>query len=226
MRIILTALAVLVLLSGSYAQAQESKTLQLSLRTSLLAPIETDANVMLGLGVHWNSRWAVIIDPGYVFANRYDRNSKVENERNRVRGLKLRTELRYYLKDLPYNGRTTFYIAPVFHYKRVVSKLWEEFGMDCTNGNCNYFQIDTYKRIKRELGGLLTVGGVFPMFGGNRVAIETFIGLGIKVKKFWNTDLPPGSTLFNPGGTSFFSFNRDGDFVMLPAGVKISYRLW
>ena len=226
MRIILTAFAVILILSRSYSQGRESEAPRLSLRTSLLAPLESDANLVLGLGVQWKSRWAAIVDAGYIFSRHYDNNSSFTNERDQVNGLKLRTEFRYYFRDLVYSGRTTFYVAPVFHYKKVRSERWEEFGMDCTNGNCNYFQIDTYKRVKQELGGILTVGTFSPLFGGNRVAIETSIGLGIKVKKHWNTDFPPGATLFNEPGTGLFSTDRDGNFPMIPLGVRISFRLF
>ncbi|RYY53630.1 MAG: hypothetical protein EOO09_17370 [Chitinophagaceae bacterium] len=226
MRIIFAALAVLLVSTHSNAQTEESGDTHLLLRTSLLAPLESDANVMLGVGVQWNNRLAAIVDGGYIFANSYENNSRVASERNRVNGLKLRTEFRYYFQDIKYSKEATFYIAPVFHYKRVVSTLSEEFGINCVNGNCDYFQIDTYKRIKQELGGMITVGSHSPLFGSDRVALETFIGLGVKVKKFRNTDFTPGSTLFNQPDAGVFSFDRDGEFPMFPIGCKISVRLF
>ena len=225
MRIIFIALAVILVASRSYAQVKQPEATHFSLRTSLLAPLEADANVMLGLGIQWQPRWAAILDVGYIFTNSYDNNFGAGNERDRISGFKLRSELRYYLKELSYSGKTTFYMAPVFHYKKVTAKRWEEFGMDCVNGNCNYFQIDTYKRIKQEFGGLFTAGAFSPLFGGNRVALETFIGLGIKVKKYKNTDFPPGSTQFVPAGGGVLSFDSDGVFPMFPVGVMLSFRL-
>ena len=225
MRIIFTAFALFVVLAHSYAQIREPEEPQLWLRTSLVSPFEADGNVMLGLGVQWKSRWAGIVDGGYIFSNLFENNSSDQNELDGVTGLKLRTEFRYYLKDVTSGGRTVWYIAPVFHYKKVSSERSAEFGINCANGNCAYFQIDTYKRIKQEVGGLLTLGTFSTLFGGDRFAVETFIGLGIKGKKFRNTAFPRGATLFVQPGEGWFSTERDGSFPMIPVGIKLSFRL-
>jgi hypothetical protein len=198
----------------------------ITLRTNPLSPLETDANVMLGVGVQWHPRWAACFEPAYIFARLYDAdNGSGGNATAGATGFKLRTDVRYYFSDFQFGKRAAFFISPEFHYKNATIRKWDNFGINCVNGQCDFYQRARYKEVKNETGGLIKLGVNFRGFGP-RMGFEMFAGLGAKYKDLRETGLPTGGSFVNPPTQSEFALiPREGWLFMLPGGVKLCYRI-
>ncbi len=201
-----------------------------SLRTNPLSFIENDGNFMLGLGVHFTPRFAITVEPGLVLYSLYDFNDKIKSNS----GLKLRTDVRYFLRDFVPMGENRFipFVALGFHYKNVSSIKTDDFGINCINGDCEYFQQSDYKQLKKEVGGFVKFGAVFPLSKSGRFNGEFFMGLGARTQKFGYKNTPLGSTVFfNPvDPTEDFPYvplnDKDNPpTVLFPTGIKLFYFL-
>lgn len=198
-----------------------------SLRTNPLSVIEMDGNLMLGAGVRITERWGLNIEPGYIFWRPYaDRNP---DEKETASGIKLRTELRFFLNE--YERKVHVFVGAEFHYKYVDYGRWEDFGINCIGGMCDYNQRAQYRLQKKEIGGAAKFGMMFPM--GSRMSGEVYVGLGAKVSKYKESDLPPGGSFINPpdhddipimitDGTQ----EEDPASPLIPFGFKLVYRIW
>lgn len=179
-----------------------------SLRTNPLSLLENDANIMLGVGIHFTPRLAVSIEPGWVLYTLYD----VDNGVPSAKGIKLRTDLRYFLRDFIPMGENRFipFTALEFHYKNVTSKKTDDFGINCVNGDCEYYQQGNYNMHKTEVGGLAKFGAVFPLSRSGRFNGEFFMGLGARTQRFTYKNTPLGSTVF------FNPVDPSADFPYIP----------
>lgn len=220
--------SMLLLLSGhieSNAQKEfkEPALPVITLRANPLSFLETDCNVTLGVGYQWHRRWAFTFDPGYIFFAPYS--STTDGERNQVSGIKIRTDVRFFFEKSRSGGFNTF-IAPEFHYKYVTTKKWDDFGFNCVGGQCDYYQLAQYKEVKRETGAGVKLGTVLPL-SGSRFSVELYGGIGVKFKKFKETDIPIGGSFVNePDRDGFFNNTQEGvGYLILPAGAKIVFRL-
>lgn len=120
------------------------------------------------------------------------------------------------------------FIAPEFHYKHVNTKKWDNFGINCIGQQCDYYQYARYKEIKNEIGGSLKIGVLVPFGKDNwRWGMEFYGGLGVKVSKFKDTDLPVGGSFVNPPiHEELFGLNDDRTVSPLfSASIKVIYRL-
>jgi hypothetical protein len=209
-------------------QLPEKSGVQLSLRTNPLSFIESDANVMLGLGIQWDPQLAVTFEPAYIFARLYDGggvDNGDESDTRRASGIKLRTDFRLYFTPFNYS-RGAFFFGPEFHYKYVNTWIPADFGINCSGANCAYTQRAEYKETKEEFGGLLKFGLNAPLYR-DRLAIEVFAGLGLKTKWRQESGIPVGGSFINPPGNNRTAFTPpyEGWMMMLPMGTKLSFRL-
>lgn len=192
----------------------------LTLRLNPLALVETDGNLMIGLGYQWHRRWAVTIEPAYIFLSPYASASN----RHSLSGVKIRSDIRF-LFDRSKRGRFSSFIGPEFHYKNVSAKKNEDFGINCASGQCAYYQRTQYKEVRREIGGSLKTGTLISL--NERWNFELFIGLGVKFAKISDADIPVGGSFVStPDQTNPFTVNnKDGAQVLVPGGVKLIFRL-
>ena len=207
--------------SNAQAELKETGLHNITLRFNPLSFLETDGNVSIGAGYQWHRRWAVTIDPGYIFFSPYaNTNNSVS-----LSGIKIRSDIRF-LFDKSGSGSFNSFIAPEFHYKYVSSKKWEDFGINCLGGQCDYYQKAKYKEVKKEVGVSLKIGTHIPLFK-NQWKIEIYGGLGFKFKNFEETELPIGGSFVNPPDrNNFFNNNNENTaYIIISGGIKIIYRI-
>ncbi|MDZ4795557.1 MAG: hypothetical protein SGI83_14855 [Bacteroidota bacterium] len=222
---------VLALSISFSAPAQDHKAVrefsypELNLRTSLTSYLDHDAGIMLGLGYRWSDHFSVAIEPTWIFYNGFDIDRE---EKIFPKGWKIRTDIKYHFTNRR-KKMVDFFIAPEFHYKNVKTEREAEFGINCQNGQCDYFQQSIYTEVKKETGGLLKIGlmAPFPFVKSDQLLFEFYTGLGAKIQRFTETDLPVGGSFLNPPLRNFTS-NTDRDRVnlpILPFGLKIIFIL-
>lgn len=214
------------------AKAQEEKRFPaFTLRTNPLSALEHDANIMLGVGVHFSKRVAISVEPGWVFYNLYSFN----DDSRSASGLKLRTDIRYFLREFVPFGKNRFipFVAAEFHYKNVLINRTADFGMNCMNFNCEYFQQSDYKLNRKEAGGLLKFGAAFPLSRSQRFNGEFFVGLGARTQKFAYKNIPFGGSFSRnlsqeADDFPYFSLSRtnpNAPTVLISSGIKLFYFL-
>jgi hypothetical protein len=207
--------------SNAQADRKETGLHSITLRFNPFSFLETDGNVTIGAGYQWHRRWAITIDPGYIFFTPYaNLNNSVS-----LSGIKIRSDIRF-LFDKSKTGGFNSFVAAELHYKNVSSKKWDDFGINCLGGQCAYYQRAEYKEVKKETGASLKVGTLIPVFN-DRWKAELYFGLGLKIKDFEETDLPVGGAFINPPdrGNIFNNTNENTAYIIIPAGIKIIFRI-
>jgi Protein of unknown function (DUF3575) len=223
-------LLLLVLLVNTNAFAQKEKnnfSKEIFLRTNPSSILEYDAGLMLGVRCQWNKKISVTFDPTFIFFSPWV-NPNTNNEKNSICGIKMRVDVRYHFANSN-RKNTSYFIGPELHLKKVAIKRVQEFGINCIQGNCDYFQLARYKVIRNEIGMALKLGFNTPLgTGGNqRFALEMYGGMGVKFIYLKQKDIPAGGSLENrSSGNTIFGWDREGvAYPNLPAGIKISYRI-
>ncbi len=224
-RLPIILLILLSLQSFSQDNRQSAFVPQFSLRTTPLSLLEVDGNFGIGVQYRWAERWAAVIDPAFIFLSTYEGSDNMD--RDRFSGIKLRADVRYYFEKNRKGVFNTF-VAPELHYKLRNAKRWDDFGINCLNGNCDYFQNAQYTERKTEFGFAIKIGTVLPL--SQSLDVELYAGAGLKEKKFTQRDLPTGGSFLNPPDNDPFRFwfseeRRDRFRPMLPAGLKLVLRL-
>lgn len=224
-------LIVILILSSLCSIAQEKKSSfpVITLRTNPLSFIEADAGVMLGIGCQFHPRWSVSIDPGWIFYSPYELSNTNTNpgENNPTNGYKIRTDIKYYFRDFIFGKRGEF-IALEFHYKNVTASNWASFGMNCVNGQCDFYQRAKYNDAKIEKGIAAKIGLIRRLWN-TRWAIEVYTGIGIKSKRYRQSGLPAGGSFTEQPSHDIILFNSSGGedtYPMFPAGAKFVYRIF
>jgi hypothetical protein len=213
-----------------FCAAQQTKNSYpvITLRTNPFSFLEEDAGIMLCAGLQLNSRWAVNIDPMFIFYSPYqvDNSGDVGSATtNKIRGIKVRGEIRYFLSNYIY-GKRGWFAAMEFHYKNASTTKWNEFGMNCTNGQCDFYQYGKYNEVKTEAGIAGKMGWLCKLWSP-RWSMEFYTGIGLKWKQTTQRNQPTGATfLSTPNDVSVFSFNNDGALPMFPIGIKLVYRVF
>ncbi|MGN6491834.1 MAG: hypothetical protein ACTHLE_07545 [Agriterribacter sp.] len=206
----------IIVTGGQYMlMAQDEKRFPaVTLRTNPLSLLETDGNILLGAGIHFSPRIAISVEPGCVF---YHFNA-ADASANAATGLKLRADVRYFLREfIPYGAnRFIPFVAAAFHYKNVFENRTGDFGMNCINGNCEYYQQSDYKLQRRETGALLKFGAMFPISHSRRMNAEFFAGLGARTQKFRYKNIPLGGT--TPGELA----DEANTFPYIPLSEKVN----
>jgi hypothetical protein len=207
---------------NAQAKSKETSLHNFSLRFNPLSFLETDGNVMLGVGYQLHRRFAITIDPGYIFFRPLD---NAENKSSSVSGIKIRSDIRF-LFAKSRRGRYLFFIGPEFHYKYVSSSKWADFGINCLGGMCAYNQRAQYKEIKKEVGGAAKMGTQLRVFN-DRWKIEFYWGIGFKFKRFEETNLPTGGAFLNePDHDNIFGTTDENTaYPIIPGGIKIIFLL-
>jgi Protein of unknown function (DUF3575) len=206
-----------------------------SLHTSLTSYFDYDAGVNLGIGYRWNKHFSASISPTWIFYSFYSNGSSSIIPS----GVRVRADVKYFFKKRR-PRHPDFYIAPEFHYKQTNTKKEAEFGINCVGGQCAYIQNAVYSDIKKEIGGLVKTGIIFPLrfVKNHRWLLDMYIGIGGKQYNYRETDLPTGGSFVNIpsrgafGGTGdglvLFPFGGSGNrfaLPMVPAGFKLIFIL-
>ena len=234
-KIVWCGAAILVLFFSTPLSAQRAKTIyqgsypEYNLRTSLTSYFDFDAGIMLGIGYRWSNNFSASFEPTWIFYNALavDRFDKIYPS-----GIKIRTDLKYHFPRRTKKSLDAF-IAPEFHYKYTKTRKEDQFGINCQNGQCAYFQDAVYTDLKNEIGGSIKAGMILPLTFINkkeRLFLEFYGGFGIKQLKFRETDLPVGGSFVSPPDRSFLGFNIDDSRniysrPMLPGGLKLIFTL-
>jgi Protein of unknown function (DUF3575) len=208
---------------NAQSNLKETSLHDITLRFNPLSFLETDGNVMLGAGYQFHRRFAITVDPGYIFFRPYD---DLKNRSSSVSGIKIRSDIRF-LFAKSRHGRYIFFIGPEFNYKYVSAKKWGDFGINCQGGACAYNQKAQYKEVKKETGGAVKMGTQVRVFN-DRWKMEFYWGIGFKFKRFKDTNLPVGGSFINQPdhGNIFETANDENEpYPIIPGGVKIIFLL-
>jgi hypothetical protein len=199
---------------------------KLTLLTSFNSWLDYDAGLMLGVNYRWARQVSTTIEPTWIFYN-----GLVTDPDQYIKptGIKVRADVRYHFKKFR-AASPDFFIGPEFHYKNVTTKKEDQFGINCVNGQCAYFQDAVYKERKQELGGFVKMGMAtrFPFVKNDKWLLEFYLGLGAKTLRFKETDLPVGGSFVSLPNHDFLFFGPGEDRTysvraMFPAGLKLCY---
>ena len=135
-------------------------------------------------------------------------------------GVKIRADIRYHFK-----GRA--FVAPELHYKYRTKDRQSTFGFNCFSSNCAYYMQAVYTEIKTEIGGSVKAGFDTPIDKKERLALEIYGGLGLKIFRYKEESIPPGGNfLSEPTHQDFFGTTEGSATPILFGSLKLSYRLW
>jgi hypothetical protein len=86
---------------------------------------------------------------------------------------------------------------------------------------------DTYREIKTEVGGSVKMGVDVPVDKRERLSLELYGGLGLKIFKYTEESIPPGGSFISEPSHQDFFGNSEGTATPLVFGFfKMSYRLF
>ena len=193
------------------------------IRTNPGSFLEHEAGIMLGIGYRWSPRYSATFDPMFIFYKPYPDLISLNHES--ATGIKIKTDFRYHMSR--FLGLRNVYIAPDIHYKNVVTKRWETFGMNCIQGQCDYYMNARYRQVLNELGAAIK-GGIEVFSNNDRWYIELYGGLGFKISYYKEKGIPPGGSFTRPPEReAFFGMSREGvAYPNLPGGIKLGYRIY
>ena len=196
----------------------------LALRTNPFSVLEVDGGIMLGVRYQWSQRFAAVIDPTFIFFNFYQNTNS--NVNGQPIGIKIRSDIRYYLnRYVP--GRNRFFIAPELHLKYITTKKWDNFGINCIGQQCDYYMNAMYKEIKKETGAALKMGAEVRLDKKDLWSFEIYGGLGFKIYHLKQKDIPVGGVFtFPPENNNVFEFQEGTAIPVLPASIKIAYKIF
>jgi Protein of unknown function (DUF3575) len=217
-----------VINSNTFSQKEKKDfQKQLMLRTNLSSVLEYDAGIMIGARYQWSKNFSVTVDPTFIFFSPWI-NPNSNNKKNKILGIKTRIDVRYHFAGSN-KKNTSYFIGPELHLKTVTRKPVQEFGINCIQGNCDYFQLAHYKEIRNEIGMALKIGFNTPLGlrDDQRFALEMYGGMGVKFIYLKQKNIPAGGSILNSSsGNTIFGLDREGvAYPNLPAGIKLSYRI-
>jgi hypothetical protein len=197
----------------------------LTIRTNPLSFLEKDAGAMLGIGYQFHPRWSISIDPMWIFYSPYKSANGSKDEKEPVSGYKVRADLKYYFRDYVYGKRGGF-IGLEFHYKDVTARKWDSFGMNCVNGQCDFYQRVPYDEVRTEVG-FDVKAGLLRRLWSSRWTIELYSGVGLKYKRTREKNLPAAGAFPQETNDGILTvFRDDGVYPILPTGAKLVYRIF
>ena len=207
----------------SFSQQKELSNESIYIRTNPLSFLEIDAGVMVGLRYQWNKNFSATLDPTLIFFSPY---YGADSYNSQPLGIKIRADVRYHFNKLRSNGSRSF-IAPEFHYKYRTVDRTTTFGINCMDQNCAYYMEATYREIKTEVGGSIKMGVDVPVDKRERLSLELYGGLGLKIFKYNEESIPPGGSFISEPSHQDFFGNSEGTATPLVFGfLKLSYRLY
>lgn len=161
-------------------------------------------------------RLSVQGDVGYVINYEGGTNTEYMNKR----GVKLKTELRYYFESLP--GSRDGYYASIEPYLTSINFDRSTTTSECFDPNCQnrYLKYFTYKVEYRETG--FSGKGGYVIYFDNDILLDISIGWSWRVVNYDHPDnVRPTTSDFN-----FFGPNEEDRIVLSPlVGVRVGYRL-
>ena len=193
------------------------------IRTNPGSFLEHEAGIMLGIGYRWSPRYSATFDPMFIFYKPYP--DIITHMQENATGIKIKSDFRYHINR--FLGFKNVYIAPDFHYKNVVTKRWETFGMNCIQGQCDYYMNARYRQVLNELGAAIK-GGIEVFSNNDQWYIELYGGLGFKFSYYKEKGIPAGGSFSStPEREAFFGMSREGvAYPNMPIGVKLGYRIY
>ncbi|NJM26326.1 MAG: DUF3575 domain-containing protein [Bacteroidia bacterium] len=134
------------------------------------------------------SNYSVVIDGGLVIKNLGDNPDESGFDKS---GYKLKVEPRYYFFS-PGEHVMNFFLAPEFYVNHVDYKRSATYGKNCDEfGQCDYFQLETYRMQYREKGINFKVG-VSHIFS-SRLMMEYWLGVAYRDIAYKQVDFPDGT---------------------------------
>ncbi len=197
----------------------------LTLRTNLFSVLDYNAGIMLGMNYRWDKRWSATIDPTFVFFTIQASVNRLPADR--PLGAKVKTDVRYHIRNFIWGFENVF-ISPEAVFSHIRTKKTATFGINCTGPNCAYYMIDEYTEIKKEAGGAIKFGLTGPIKKRNQNwKLELYLGLGLSFFNIEEKGIPTGGSFVTlPTYQDNLGFVRkDEANIMIPAGLKISYRI-
>jgi len=195
----------------------------LYLRTNPFSFLEIDGGMMIGARYQWHKNFSATLDPTFIFFNPY--HEPMDDASNPL-GIKIRADIRYQFKKSS-SGSIAYFVAPEFHYKYRTKDRQATFGFNCVGGNCAYFMEAIYSEVKTEIGASLKTGFDVAMSNNERLALEVYGGLGLKIFRYKEESVPPGGNfLSEPSHQDFFGTSEGAATPILFGSLKLSYRLW
>ena len=207
-----------------YSQKNKPALPVISLRTIPSSFLEVDAGATLGIGVQVAPRWELTFDPMLIFYAPFEMGENYE-DRNTVNGYKLRTALKYYLRDYEYGRKPKLFFAFEWHHKNVTEKKWSDFGMNGVNGQYSFFQRARYDEIRVENGGIVKTGCITRLWSP-RWAMEVFAGIGVKHKRQRQSNIPAGGEFLGDPNSDNIFISETGTLPMMPIGAKFLFRIY
>lgn len=198
------------------------------LKITPLALFDLDNTVQLGVEVPLkNPAWSLQQEMGYghsAFNLWYSERQRYPDRET----WRFRTQIRYYFLK---QNRNSPYMAGEYLLKKNMEGKYRSVGMDCSTTqfggqNCAYFQNRRVHLARFVNAFHLKLGWQFSI--GNRMALDTYVGAGIRALQVKYVGLPPNS-FFN-GRRDFLTFRNDwpgryGPTPSLSAGFHIGWRL-
>ena len=222
---ILTLTSLLFFLSSKFSFSQQKELPAergMYIRTNPLSFLEIDGGVMVGVRYQWNKNFSATLDPTFIFFSPY---YGADEYTSQPIGIKMRADVRYHFYK-PSN-RSRVFIAPEFHYKYRTIDRTTTFGINCVNQNCAYYMEDTYTEIKTEVGGSIKMGVDVPIDKQERLSLELYGGLGVKIFQYKEESIPPGGSFISePSHQDFFGTSEGEATPLLFGFLKLSYRIW
>jgi hypothetical protein len=207
-----------------FCQRQQSTLPVISLRAMPSSFLESDAGASLGIGLQLAKRWEAVFDPMYIFYAPYKTPDDNAGEKTKIKGSKIRTGIKYYLRDYEYAGKPKLFFAVEWHYKRVTETKWDDFGMNGANGQYAFFQRGQYDEIKTENGGIVKTGFITKLWNP-RWALEVFAGIGVKYTRRRQTNMPTGGEFLNDPNFDDIFTSTAGATPMMPLGARFLFRI-
>jgi hypothetical protein len=197
-----------------------------SIRANPFSFVESDAGIQIGVGYRWKRHWGTTLDPTYIFYTPV--RNLITNERDQRRGLKIRSDIRYYFNDF-YFGRgfrlLNPFLGPELHYKYVSSKKLTDFGINCVGQQCDYYMTTNYREIKNEIGMAVKAGFNRPL--STRLGLEVYGGVGVRILHVDEIDIPlGGSFVILPVHDEMFGTQDGTATVYAPIGLKLVYSFY
>lgn len=193
----------------------------ITLRLHPLGFADADGGLQAGVGYRFANRWSVNTELGFLFIDAFERLGYGES----LRGFKWKQDIRYHSYDFWKFSRTFHGIDLLF--KNVGYRKEASVGINCIQGNCDYYMIANYKEVKQEFGVAFKGGFEIPLSSkGDPWSLEMYSGFGYKLLQFRQKGLPPGATYISGGGSELLPWESESQgSPYIPGGIKIIYKL-
>lgn len=179
------------ILIATFSTAQESKKdksnevkeKDIFLRWNVSSLLDLlEPNVSIGAEYRIKENFSVSLDAGYLFYSQFY--SSVDNQN--ATGFIVRPAVRYYP-----DSKRRFFIEGEFHFKQVTYQLTDWLQRDLSsNGVPSYQEYTDFKLRKQVFGFNAKLGYVLPLSKDNKIWLEPYWGIGIKLKKLFLLDQP------------------------------------